>query len=90
MASVEVIVETFDADERCWELYGSMKAGLMRELRHEQRVVKAMTTDSYRSLRHAHPVAGPTAEAMRKPEFRRYIEGDGNADPERDALRVPA
>jgi hypothetical protein len=91
MARREVIVETFDPDEICWELYGSMKAGLLRELAHEARVVRALTVDSHRSARHAHPVAGPTFQAMMKPQFRKYIEKGGrHADTERDAERQPA
>jgi hypothetical protein len=90
MARREIIVDDMDADERVYEQYGVLKSTMLRELHREQRVVHRQTNDHYGTMRHAHPVAGPTHEAMMKPEFRRYIEGGSNADPEVDAQRVPA
>jgi hypothetical protein len=85
-----VITEVLTPDEICVELYGTAKAGLLKELRWEHREVRAETRDEW-SLRKAHFVPGPTMEAMMVPKFRRYIEKEGrHADTERHAEREPA
>ena len=76
MARREIIVEVLTPDEICWELYGTAKQGLLKELRHEQSSVRALSQDERERghRRRPQPVPGPTHRAMLQPGCRRYID----------------
>lgn len=77
MARREVIVEVLTVDEICWELYGTAKAALVKEVVHEGYVVRARGSRARRDARgrRSQPVPGPTLEALMVPKFRKFVEG---------------
>lgn len=77
MARREVIVEVLTPDEVCLELYGTAKAALMKEVRHESYSVRSRAAYARRRSegRRSQAVPGPTLEALMVPKFRKYVEG---------------
>lgn len=76
MVRRQIIVEELTADERCLEMYGVAKQGLLNELSAERRSLRRSLNQEHVIRMHGtpRPVPGPTLQAMIYPEFRRYIE----------------